>query len=136
MAAKISGEEDEPIAEINIVPFVDIILVVLIIFMVTTPIIMNPSINVNLPEAASGEESQPTQLTITVLKDGGYALNGKPTALEEIRAYAAEAVKKTPFIQAIISADRDVAHGNVITAIDSVKSVGVRKFAISVSKAQ
>jgi biopolymer transport protein ExbD len=134
VASKISGDADEPIAEINIVPFVDIILVVLIIFMVTTPIIMNPSINVNLPEASSGEESSPTQLVITVNKDGQYLLNGNLSDLEAIKAFALEQVKKTPFIQAVISADRDVSHGHVITAIDAIKSVGVKKFAISVDK--
>ena len=50
MGSKFS-DFDEPIAEINIVPFVDIILVVLIIFMVTTPLIMKPSINVKLPKS-------------------------------------------------------------------------------------
>ena len=51
MAAKMGGDNDEPISEINIVPFVDIILVVLIIFMITTPFIVKPSINFNLPKA-------------------------------------------------------------------------------------
>jgi biopolymer transport protein ExbD len=60
MAASISGDDDEPISQINVTPFVDIILVVLIIFMVTTPIIMKPSINVNLPKAASGEQTSPS----------------------------------------------------------------------------
>ena len=79
MASKISGDNDEPISEINIVPFVDIILVVLIIFMVTTPFIMKPSINVNLPKAGSGEDTTPSELTITIATDGRLLLNGKPS---------------------------------------------------------
>ena len=66
MAGKLSGNDDEPISEINIVPFVDIILVVLIIFMVTTPFIMKPSLNVNLPQASTGDETAPSELSISV----------------------------------------------------------------------
>jgi biopolymer transport protein ExbD len=84
MAAKISGDNDDPIAEINIVPFVDIILVVLIIFMVTTPFIMKPSINIDLPKASSGEETSPSEINIAIAPDGQAHLNGKPASDEEI----------------------------------------------------
>lgn len=129
-----SSSSDEPIAEINIVPFVDIILVVLIIFMVTTPIIMKPSINVNLPEAGSGDESTPSKLGLGISSDGSVTLNGKPTNEEEIKTYATDLAKQKPDVQAIISADKDVSHGRVVTIIDAVKSAGVKKFAITIDK--
>lgn len=134
MASKISGDNDEPIADINIVPFVDIILVVLIIFMVTTPIIMKPSININLPKAGTGDETTPSELSIGISADGGLALNGKPTDEAAINAYAAELAGKRPDVQAIISADKDVPHGRVVGIIDAVKSGGVKKFAITIDK--
>jgi len=132
MAAKLGGDSDEPIAEINIVPFVDIILVILIIFMVTTPLIMKPSINVNLPKAVSGDETTPSKLGITITKDGQILLNGEPSDAAGIKAYSEEAVVKKPDIQAIISADKDVSHGQVVSIIDAVKSGGVKKFAITI----
>ena len=52
MGSNLGGDHDESISAINVTPFVDIILVVLIIFIVTTPIIMKPSINVNLPKSS------------------------------------------------------------------------------------
>ena len=134
MAAKLSGEQDGAIADINIVPFVDIILVVLIIFMVTTPFIMKPSINVNLPKAASGEESQPSNLNVTISAQGQFTLNGKSASLDEINAYAKDVIAKSPDIQAVISADKDVAHGIVVSAIDAIKTGGVKKFAITIDK--
>lgn len=134
MAGKISGEDDAPIAEINIVPFVDIILVVLIIFMVTTPFIVKPSININLPKAASGEETVPSQMNLTISPKGETFLNGDPVSDEEISQMAKESLAQNPDIQAIISADRDVPHGRVITVIDLVKSAGITKFAISIDK--
>jgi biopolymer transport protein ExbD len=57
-----TSDSNEVISDINVVPLVDIILVVLIIFMVTAPMIMKPSINVNLPKAASGDKSTPTPM--------------------------------------------------------------------------
>lgn len=134
MAGKISGEDDEPISDINIVPFVDIILVVLIIFMVTTPFIMKPSINVNLPKAGSGDETTPSELTIAIGSDGKLALNGKPTDEAAIGAYSKEMSEKRPDIQAIISADKEVPHGRVVAIIDAVKGGGVKKFAITIDK--
>lgn len=134
MGAKMGGSEDEPIAEINIVPFVDIILVVLIIFMVTTPFIMKPSININLPKAGSGDDTAPSELTLSIAATGEVQLNGKPATDEQIQAYAQELATKRPDVQAIISADKEVQHGRVVTVIDAVKSGGVKKFAITIDK--
>lgn len=134
MAGKISGEGDEPIADINIVPFVDIILVVLIIFMVTTPFIMKPSINVNLPKAGSGDETAPSELSISIALDGKLFLNGKPTDETAITNYAHDLSSKKPDVQAIVSADKDVTHGRVVGVIDAIKSGGVKRFAITIDK--
>ncbi len=134
VASKISGDNDEPIADINIVPFVDIILVVLIIFMVTTPLIMKPSINVSLPKAGTGDETTPSELSISITADGSLSLNGKPSDEPAIGAYAKELVGKKPDVQAIISADKEVQHGKVVAIIDAVKSGGVKKFAITIDK--
>lgn len=125
---------DEAISEINVVPLVDIVLVVLIIFMVTAPMFMKPTINVNLPKAASGESSQPTKLSIVMSKDGRILLNGNVVTEAEISAKAVELVASQPEVQAIIAADTDVPHGRVVGVIDLVKTAGVKKFAISIDK--
>ena len=127
-------DDDEGFNEINIVPFVDIILVVLIIFMVTTPLIMNPSISVNLPKSGTGDDTAPSELSFTIRADGGLALNGKPSDEASINTYAQELAGKRPDVQAIISADKDVPHGRVVGIIDAVKSGGVKKFAITIDK--
>lgn len=133
MAIK-TGSEDEILAEINVVPLVDIILVVLIIFMVTAPMIMRPSINVNLPKAASGDASVPSKLNITITNDGRLSLDGNFVQENDIQTAATTEVQKNPDIQAIISADKDVPHGKVVGILDLVKAAGVKKFAISIDK--
>ena len=134
MASKITGDNEEPIAEINIVPFVDIILVVLIIFMITTPFIVKPSFNINLPKAASGDETTPSQLNITLTSDGQVMLNGKASSNEAISKFAVETLITRPDTQAIIAADQDVPHGRVVGLIDVVKSAGIKKFAITIDR--
>lgn len=130
------NNDEGAISEINVVPLVDIILVVLIIFMVTAPMIMRPSIPVNLPKASSGESAEKTPFTITMSGDGRIFLNNKETDLAGILTAAQTEVSKNPEIQAIISADKDVAHGKVVSVMDTVKQGGVKKFAISIEKDQ
>ena len=129
-----ADSSDDVMAEINVVPLVDVILVVLIIFMVTAPMIMKPSINVNLPKAASGEATTPSKLNITISSDGKLNLDGKSVEDSEVQAAALAEVQKNPDIQAIISADKDVPHGRVVSVLDVVKTAGVKKFAISIDK--
>ena len=136
MGMKAGGDLDDSISEINVVPLVDIILVVLIIFMVTAPMFLKPTINVNLPKAASGEQTTPSQLNISITADGKVSLNGVAADDEKVKAKAMEEAQKNPEVQAIIAADKDVAHGKVVGIIDIVKSAGVKKFAISIDKAQ
>ncbi len=127
-------DSEEALSEINVVPLVDIILVVLIIFMVTAPMIMKPSLNVNLPKAASGDSTNPGKLNIALSKNGDIYLNSEKSSLEKISEYTKKLIETEPDTQAVISADTDVPHGRVVESIDVVKTAGVKKFAISTDK--
>ena len=129
-----SSNDDDLIADINITPFVDIILVVLIIFMVTATTIVKSSIKVNLPEAASGEATESTSLGITLLSDGGLLLDGAPIDSEALQTTIRSEVSKTDEVVALIAADKQVSHGRVVWVIDLVKQCGVAKFAINIDK--
>ena len=134
MGAKIGGDDDDDVmADINITPMVDIILVLLIIFMVTASVINRPAIEVELPEAATGGPTETTSLGIHIDKDGTWYLNGEPTTQEGLRT-AIRLEKELPDVElmALIAADRSVPHGEVVTAIDLVKQEGVLKFAINI----
>lgn len=134
MAFNSGGDNNEAIADINVVPLVDIILVVLIIFMVTAPMFMKPTINVNLPKAASGDKTAPSKLNIALTADGRLNLNGSFVSEEDVKIKAIDEVGKNADVQAVISADKDVPHGKVVGILDIVKGVGVKKFAISIDK--
>jgi biopolymer transport protein ExbD len=77
MALKDLDEDDGPIASINIVPFVDIVLVLLIIFMLTSTAIVRSALKVELPKAASGGDEVAATLNLVYTKDGKLLLNGQ-----------------------------------------------------------
>ena len=129
-----SDSQDDVMSEINVVPLVDVILVVLIIFMVTAPMIMKPSIDISLPKAGTGDATAPSKLSIVISKDGNTLLDGQAANDEQIRSAAADESKRNPEIQAIISADKDVPHGRVVSVLDIIKAGGVKKFAISIDR--
>ena len=136
MAGAASKFEDDDvgrmITEINVTPLVDITLVLLIIFMVTTTYIVNPSIKVDLPKAVTGSDQTRTTLALTLTKDGQLYLNGELADEAKVAQQIATELPKNPDLQAIIAADKIVPHGSVVHIIDLVKRAGVRKFAINV----
>ena len=132
MAGSKLGGDDEPMTDINILPLVDIILVVLIIFMVTTSYIVAPSIKVNLPDAATGDATAPSSLGISVMADGSLALDGEPISEPDLRAAVRAAKAKSADVVCLIAGDKDARHGDVTHVIDLVKQEGVAKFAINI----
>src|SRR4029453_16311495 len=136
MAGSAGAFEDDDsgrmITEINVTPLVDITLVLLIIFMVTATYIVNPTIKIDLPKAASGTEQTRTTLALTLSREGGLYLNGEKTDEAAVTKFIAGELPKNPDLQAIIAADKVVPHGSVVRMIDLVKRAGVRKFAINV----
>ena len=127
-----SGADDEVITDINVTPLVDIMLVLLIIFMLTANLIDNPSIEVDLPQASTGEATEPTTLGLVLNTAGEIYLNGELTTEEALKTYLADTAKRDPKAQAIIAADKDVSHGQVIHLIDVVRQMGVFRFALNI----
>jgi biopolymer transport protein ExbD len=132
MGQRTKDNEDDLISDINIVPFVDILLVILIIFMVTAPVVMRPSLKIQLPEATSGEKTDFTPFQLTVSSREQILLNGEPVQFENLTALAAEFISKNGEGQAVISADAAVPHGDVIAILDQIKLGGVKKLGLSI----
>lgn len=133
MGASFGGDGDV-IADINITPFVDIILVVLIIFMVTTTMVEEDVIPVQLPDAATAEKTEALSFGITLLETGALLVDGEPSNATDLTRRLTEARAKTEDVTVLIAADKTVAHGRVIWVVDVVKSAGVSKFAFNVDK--
>jgi biopolymer transport protein ExbD len=136
MAALNDAADDEgPLASINIIPFVDIVLVLLVIFMLTSATIVRASLKVELPKAASGGSKVESTVNLVYTKSGELSLNGgKVTSFAEAaRAIRAQATAN-PKTQAVIAADKGVEYGKVVELIDLVKQNGVSAFALDIER--
>ncbi len=134
MAGAIDNDDDDVIASINMVPFIDICLVLLIIFMVTSSYIVRTAFDVDLPQAASGSNVAPSTLAIEVRRDGTAYFNGELASVADIERITREQVAADPTTQAIIAGDRSVDYGFVIDVVDAVKAGGVRSFALNIER--
>lgn len=123
-------DEDKIISEINITPLTDIALVLLIIFMVTTPLIMQVGIKVNLPKSSISEVIEPERIIITVSKDNKIYINDNEISFESL----SDSVKSKSDKIVIINADKDVSHGFVVEILDVVKKSGAKNLAIATLK--
>lgn len=132
MAGGAAQGDEDMITGINVTPLVDIILVLLIIFMATANIIAKPAIQVELPEASTGQATEATTLSLTLTKTGEIYLNGATTDEAALRAYLPTVAKTDPKVQAIIAADKEVSHGQVIRIIDLIRQLGIYKFALNI----
>ena len=126
-----SGDE-EMITAINVTPLVDIVLVLLIVLMVTSSYLVNKSINVELPKAATGETTTPN-LSISIDVENKLYLDGTVITQDELQKRIRAAYAADPEVKAIISADGRVQHMQVVTIIDTLRREKVTKFAINTS---
>ena len=126
---------EEPIAEINIIPFVDIILVVLIIFMITAPQLIREGFSVTLPKTESSTKklSPSVKLKIEVTNTGDILLDGNLMSLNSLSLYVRK-LMETDSVESrlVISADVSVSHGRVMEIIDVMKSSGIQQFTFAV----
>jgi biopolymer transport protein ExbD len=134
MAANIFSEDDDVIAEINVVPFVDIVLVLLITFMLTSSAIVRASIAVELPTAASAGAPVSSTLNIVLDAQGKLYLDGSEISHAALGAHVARASWQEKDLQAVISADRSVGYGLVVRVLDLVKSNGVKTLALNIQR--
>jgi biopolymer transport protein ExbD len=132
MAGSANSKDDELISDINVTPLVDIVLVLLIVLMVTSSYLVNKSINVELPKAATGETVTPT-LSISLDVAGKLYLDGQAIEQAPLQERIRAAYQADHDVKAIISADGRVTHAQVVAIIDLLRMEKVTKFAINTS---
>lgn len=122
-----SNSEYAPMGEINIIPLVDIVLVLLIIFMVTAPLLQH-GMNVDLPESESSLQldDEKTQLVVTVTDDGQILLEDEALSLDELeRKIAALLRLENQSYEVVVEGDRRIDYGSIIAAMDAIKAGGI-----------
>lgn len=119
---------------INVTPFVDVVLVLLVIFMVTAPLLSKDVLGISLPKANNGEQKIIKSFGVAVTAQGHLLLNGQLISPESLVTSARQALVDDPEIRALISADGEARHSDVVHAIDLVRTAGLIHFALQVEK--
>ncbi|RJQ42120.1 MAG: protein TolR [Nitrospiraceae bacterium] len=112
------------LSEINVTPFVDVMLVLLIIFMVTAPLLQQ-GIDVNLPQAKGKDLPPEERITLIVKKGGVIFMNDKPTSMSEMKEKLTAISKLNPNV--FLKADKDVPYGFVVQVMSDIKEAGIEK---------
>jgi biopolymer transport protein TolR len=112
------------LSEINVTPFVDVMLVLLVIFMVTAPLLQQ-GIDVNLPKAKGKNLPPEERITLVVKRGGAIYMNDSPVSMTEMREKLEAIGKLNPNV--FLKADKDVPYGFVVEVMGEIKEAGIEK---------
>jgi len=122
-----------PMAEINIIPLVDVVLVLLIIFMATTAFVKEAGLDMRLP-AAKTTEAQPeatTDINVALTRDNKIYLDGQPTTEKNVQAVMIARARKNPETRVIVKGDERVEYRRIMQVIDMAKQAGLPKVSLA-----
>jgi biopolymer transport protein ExbD len=122
------------VAEINITPFTDVILVLLVIFMITTPLISQSNIKVDLPKAKSGqpvEAGQSSGAEIIVTREGPVYLDGKVVTRKEMGKELEDLKKENHDLSVVVRSDKTVRFQDIVNVLDMLTELGITKLKIA-----
>jgi biopolymer transport protein ExbD len=116
-----------PMAEINMIPLIDVMLVLLVIFIVTAPLLTH-SLRIDLPRASSAPDvPRPDHISLSIDEAGHYFWNGKPIAKEAIAERAAEAARGQPVPEVHLRADRGTTYQTLADVMTALSRAGLPK---------
>jgi biopolymer transport protein TolR len=120
------------IAGINITPLTDVVLVLLVIFMIATPLLIRSEIKVNLPRTAAADAAAQKNIVVTIDSAGNVYVDGARVALAQLSPTLAAALAKRPNAPVIIMGDRDVRYDLVVRVLEIARTSGVNKLSLAV----
>jgi biopolymer transport protein TolR len=124
------------ITEINMVPFTDVVLVLLIIFMVTTPFLFQGAFKVDLPKVTAPNPSLPESAILSVAPGGRLALDGRELRYEELTPSLAALYKEKPNVTLVLQADHGVSYGTVAAVLGQAYAAGLTKVGLAMEQDQ
>jgi biopolymer transport protein ExbD len=127
-----TSEKDGLITEINVTPLVDVVLVLLIIFMATAPLLNRRSLSVNVPRAAHTETKATKTLQIQFTADRKIMVETAEMTVPDLDRQLRERQAADPTLHVSVSADQSVPYGEVVGLLDVIRGAGVKKLALEV----
>ncbi len=119
-------------SEINMIPLIDVALVLLIIFMVISPILVESQMRVNIPKVTSGGKADETALKIEIAANGQLAFQGKLVTRDALKTAMAIQLPAGHKASLLIQADKDVAFDQVVYVMDIAKQLKIEKLGVAV----
>ena len=128
-------ESPSVMSEINVTPLTDMALVLLIIFMVTTPLILQGGIKVKLPSAATADSKEiEASIVVSLALDNKLYVDDKPAEMENLLAVLKQKTQNVVNPAVVINADQGVTHGQVVRILDIAKRAGIARLAIAAER--
>ena len=126
----VTNKSGKLVSEINVTPLVDVMLVLLIIFMVSAPM-MKEGMKVDLPEAdARAMETQDQDLVITINTDSTVDINGSPVELTRLEAILGQIREQRGVDSVFLQADKTIPYGQVVAVMSTIRSTGLTKIGL------
>lgn len=128
-----ADDKDGVITGINVTPLVDVVLVLLIIFMATAPMIAKRALNVSVPKSAQGTKKATSTLQLYFTAERETVLESEKLTPEGLEAALAERLRIDPGLHVSVAADAAIPYGEVVGLLDVVRKAGVKRVALDVS---
>ena len=127
-----TGKDADAITDINITPMVDVVLVVLIIFMATAPLISRRALSVQLPKAAKAERTATETLRVELTGDKRVLLDGNTLSLTDLERELKRLVETQPAAHVALAADQALPYGEIVSLLDMIKGTGIKRIGLEV----
>ena len=115
----------------NLLPLIDVVLLLLLFFMISSTFVVQPGIKVNLPKAVSAERREPEDVVLVITREEVIYLNDQRVSVQELWGKLLDIYRNSAGSFLIIKADRSVSHGRVVEVLDIAKQAGVKRLAIA-----
>ncbi len=127
----VKGQHNSLLSDINVTPFVDVMLVLLIIFMVAAPMMVQ-GVDVSLPETRTVQSLNPDQepLVVVIDKDGGVHINDLEVGARQLGEKLQKIFENRTSPEVFLRADRNVSYGQVVMVMSEIKSAGVQRLGV------
>ena len=117
--------------EIDLMPAVNLALIVLLILLLISPFLGQSRIKVDLPRASTSEVGEEQKITITLSRDGQISVDEKLIPLEKLKPFLSQRFKIDPYNLMVIKADKNISYGQVETVLEIAKESGAGRIAIA-----
>lgn len=121
---------------LDMTPLIDVVLMLVIFFMLTTTFVLAPGIKVDLPKGQAVQQTRETDNVVIIMKDGAVFYQDERVDLATLQAALQQAQQKQPGLRLVVKADKNALHGRVVEVMDMAKHMGIERLAIATAPKQ